>query len=98
MAIHIQNIFISAVFKKDCVCRLTTLYDQYMAYNTKESMLWNYKTFHFSPKMRQMMYPDCKTTLKQVNRSLTIQITCKLVAEIASTWTVSGPAPGAEKV
>ena len=27
-------------------------------------MLWNYKTFHFSPKMRQMMYPDCKTTLK----------------------------------
>ena len=26
-------------------------------------MLWNYKTFHFSPKMRQMMYPDCKTTL-----------------------------------
>ena len=27
-------------------------------------MLWNYKTFHFSPKMRQMMYPDCKTTRK----------------------------------
>ena len=26
-------------------------------------MLWNYKTCHFSPKMRQMMYPDCKTTL-----------------------------------
>ena len=26
-------------------------------------MLWNYKTFHFSPKMRQMRYPDCKTTL-----------------------------------
>ena len=62
MAIHIQNIFISAVFKKDSVCRLTTLYNQYVAYNTKESMLWNYKTFHFSPKMRQMMYPDCKTT------------------------------------
>ena len=32
MAIHIQNIFISAVFKKDCVRRLTTLYNQYMAY------------------------------------------------------------------
>ena len=29
-------------------------------------MLWNYKTFHFSPKMRQMMYPDCKTTLNVV--------------------------------
>ena len=28
-------------------------------------MLWNYKTFHFSPKMRQMMYPDCKTTLNR---------------------------------
>ena len=27
-------------------------------------MLWNYKTFNFSPKMRQMVYPDCKTTLK----------------------------------
>ena len=23
-------------------------------------MLWNYKTFHFSPKMRQMRYTDCK--------------------------------------
>ena len=33
IAIHIQNIFISAVFKKDCVCRLTTLYNQYMAYS-----------------------------------------------------------------
>ena len=29
-------------------------------------MLWNYKTFHFSPKMRQMMYPDCKTTHNKV--------------------------------
>ena len=33
MAIHIQNIFISAVFKKDCVCRLTTIYNQYMAHS-----------------------------------------------------------------
>ena len=30
-------------------------------------MLWHYKTFHFSPKMRQMMYPDCKTTLNVVH-------------------------------
>ena len=29
-------------------------------------MLWNYKTFHFAPKMRQMMYPDCKTTPKMI--------------------------------
>ena len=33
MAIHIQNIFISAVFKKNCVCKLTTLYNQYKAYS-----------------------------------------------------------------
>ena len=66
MAIHIQNIFISAVFKKDCVCRLTTLCNIWLIRNTKESMLWNYKTFHFSPKMRQMRYPDCKTTHNKI--------------------------------
>ena len=31
--------------------------------------MWNYKTFHFSPKMRQMRYPDCKTThIKRLQR------------------------------
>ena len=35
----------------------------WLIHNTEESMLLNYKTFHFSPKMRQMRYPECKTTL-----------------------------------
>ena len=36
MAIHIQNIFISAVFKKDCVWRLTTLYSIYGLFITQK--------------------------------------------------------------
>ena len=31
-------------------------------------MSWNNKTSHFSPKMRQLMYPDCKTTHKLQNQ------------------------------
>ena len=39
----------------------------WLIHNTKESMLWNYKTFHFSPKMRQMTLIVYKTTLKAKN-------------------------------
>ena len=61
MAIHIQNIFISAVFKKNCVCKLTTLYNQYKAYSLhKRKHAVELQNISFFTKMRQMMYPDCK--------------------------------------
>ena len=46
----------------------------WLIHNTKESMLWNYKTFHFSPKMRQMMYPDCKATLNTQQTLLSLSV------------------------
>ena len=49
MAIHIQNIFISAVFKKDCVCRLTTLYNG-LFITQKKACCGITKHFIFHPK------------------------------------------------
>ena len=41
---------------------------KWLIHNTKEIMLWNYKTFHFSPKMRQMRYPIVKQPLTDQDR------------------------------
>ena len=62
----IYKIFLFELYSRKIVSVGLQLYiiNIWLIHNTKESMLWNYKTFHFSPKMRQMMYPDCKTTLK----------------------------------
>ena len=64
----IYKIFLFQLYSRKIVSVGWQLYiiNIWLIHNTKESMLWNYKTFQFSPKMRQMMYPDCKTTLLEL--------------------------------